>query len=197
MLGADRMKYRNACSMLPEDLLELIKEYVQREYIYISIKDKYATECALDYKTELEKRDAYISTKYLEGMSKKRLSKIYNLSESSLRRIIIKKWNEYTSMNDKIIKILFHWGLQKSEVKQIHNTAWQVGDRYVLKVYQEYGLLERNLKIISILNEMSIPVGNIVSIMDKNQYVLSDQDFYFLSEKLPGNNIVRSGMTER
>ena len=44
------------------------------EYIYIPIKDKYVVESVTDYKTELKKRDARIYTKYLEGLSNKKLA---------------------------------------------------------------------------------------------------------------------------
>lgn len=85
------MKYRNANRILPKELLERLQEYVQGEYIYVPIKDKDVIESVTDYKTELKKRDAHIYTKYLEGLSNKQLAEKYNLSESSIRRIIIKQ----------------------------------------------------------------------------------------------------------
>ena len=57
--------------------------------IYLTMK--YYEKQDANYKTELEKRDIHIYTKYLEGMSNKQLSQIYNLSESSIRRIIVKQ----------------------------------------------------------------------------------------------------------
>ena len=68
------MKYRNANSILPKELIELIQEHAQGEYIYIPIKDKYVVESVTDYNTELKKRDARIYTKYLEGLSNKKLA---------------------------------------------------------------------------------------------------------------------------
>lgn len=85
------MKYRNANDVLPKELLVLVQEYIQGEYIYVPVKNKHITKSSTQYKTELEKRDAHIYTKYLEGMHYKRLSQIYNLSESSIRRIIAKQ----------------------------------------------------------------------------------------------------------
>lgn len=185
------MKYRNANRILPKELLERLQEYVQGEYIYVPIKDKDVIESVTDYKTELKKRDVHIYTKYLEGLSNKQLAEKYNLSESSIRRIIIKQRKGYTIMNNNISKILFHWGLQNSEVTQIYDTAWQVGDSYVLKVYQNIGMLERNLKILHILDGMNVPVGKLVPTFDNKQYVASDDAFYFITEKLPGNNIIK------
>lgn len=96
-------------------------------------------------------------------------------------------------MNDNISKILFHWGLQNNQVKQICNSTWQVGEEYVLKVYQDMGMLERNLKILRILEGMNIPVGKVVLTNDHEQYISSDGDFYFMSKKLLGNNIIQIG----
>ena len=79
------MKYKNAKDVLPNELLMLVQEHIQGEYIYVPVKEKQIAEYPTDYKTELEKRDAHIYTKYLEGMSNKQLSQIYNLSESSIR----------------------------------------------------------------------------------------------------------------
>ena len=68
-------------------------------------------------------------------------------------------------MNNKIKEILIYWGLHNSEIKQIYDTAWQVGDDYVLKMYEN--------------PEMNA------------QYVSSDNTFWFLSKKLAGNNMMQ------
>lgn len=112
------MKYKNARNVLPDELIEMIQEYVQGEYVYIPIRDKSITEISTEYKTELEKRNMHIYTKYLEGLSNKRLAEIYNLSESSIRRIIIKQRKGYASMTEKIKEILNSWNLENSEIKR-------------------------------------------------------------------------------
>ena len=185
------MKYRNAKDVLPADLLEQVQKYVQGEYLYIPIRDRYKVESVTDYKTELEKRDRHIYTQYLEGMDQKRLSRIYNLSESSIRRIVMKQRKDYQVTCDKISGILYHWGLENCERKQIYDTAWQIGSGYVLKVYRNPVLLERNLNILAVLEEMKIPVGGIVLTIDQNRYVSVDGNYFFLSKKLSGSNLVR------
>lgn len=187
------MKYKNANDVLPKELLVLVQEYIQGEYIYVPVKNKHITESPTDYKTELEKRDAHIYTKYLEGMNNKRLSQIYNLSESSIRRIIVKQRKGNIPMKDKIAQIISNWGLENKDIKQIHNTTWQVGDDYVLKVYQSFSMLERNLKILQLLDNMDIPVGKAIATTNNEQYVSFDNWFCFLSRRLPGSNIVRIG----
>ena len=187
------MKYKNANDVLPKELLVLVQEYIQGEYIYVPVKDKHIAGFPTDYKTELEKRDAHIYTKYLEGMSNKQLSQIYNLSESSIRRIIVKQRKGNVRMKDKITRVITNWGLKNMDIKQIYNTTWQVGDDYVLKVYQSFSMLERNLKILQILDNMDIPVGKIIPTANNEQYVSCNNQFFFLSRRLQGSNIVRIG----
>ena len=93
-------------------------------------------------------------------------------------------------MNKNLTRILSHWGLQDCGIKEIYATAWQAGEHYVLKEYQDLNLLERNLKILNILDEMDIPVGQVVLTKDNAQYVSEGKNFYFLSRRLSGNNIV-------
>ena len=96
-------------------------------------------------------------------------------------------------MNDKINKILFHWGMQNNQVTQTGPSTWQVGDEYVLKVYRDMEMLERNLKILRILDEIHIPVNKVVTTKDNEQYISSEDVFWFMSKKLLGNNIVQIG----
>ena len=96
-------------------------------------------------------------------------------------------------MNGEIGKVLEVWGLQDCKTEQIYDTAWQVGEEYVLKVYQDRKMLERNLKMLEILNETGIPVGKVISDKSGKQYVSDGSHFYFLSEKLSGSNILQIG----
>lgn len=100
---------------------------------------------------ELEKRNTHIYTRHLEGLGNKRLAEIYHLSESSIRRIIIKQREGYATMNEKIQKILAEWDLQGKEIKQIYDRTWAVGESYVLKVYYNLDMLERSIEILQTL----------------------------------------------
>lgn len=185
------MKYRNAKSILPDELVEILQKYVQGEYIYIPIKDKFVSGCKTSYQDELEKRDAHIYTNHLEGFSNQQLAKNYHLSESSIRRIIIKQREAYSMMSQTIEKIIINWGLQNTTVKQIYDTAWQIGNHYVLKVYHDLDMLKRNLKILHILDSMNIPVGKIVPTRKGELYIVDKDVYYFLSEKLNGSNLAQ------
>ena len=184
------MKYKNATTILPDELLESIQQYVQGEYIYIPIKDRLEHSTPTEYEVELLKRDEHIYTRSLEGVSNKRLSEMYSLSESSIRRIIIRQRKRYEEMKETVNKVIKSWNVGKSEIKQIYDTAWQVGDDYILKVYEDVNMLERNIKIITILDDMDIPVGGIITTNDNKTYVNDDTHYFILSEKLPGSNIV-------
>ena len=96
-------------------------------------------------------------------------------------------------MQDKIKMILKHWEMADQTIKQIYDTTWQIGEGYVLKVYQDKEGLERNIKVLQILEQMKIPVGKIVSVHENALYVQYEDNFYFVSEKLQGKNITQIG----
>lgn len=100
-------------------------------------------------------------------------------------------------MKDETLQVISNWNMENKDIKQIYDTAWQVGDDYMLKVYQSFSMLERNLKILQRLDNMGIPVGKIITTANHEQYVSCNNQFYFLSKRLPGSNIVRIGNDSR
>lgn len=184
------MRYTNATRRLPQDLIEQIQEYVQGEYLYIPIKDRKVKNAATNYKIELEKRDAHIFTKYLEGINRREIAQLYNLSESSVRRIIIKQKGRFKDMYKEIRELLIHWNLERAEIQQVYDSAWYVGNENVLKVYDAKEMLERNLKVLTVLEKRNIPVAHLVGTNDNQSYVEQEGKYYLLSKRLPGNNIV-------
>ena len=184
------MKYKNANSILPEELIENIQQYVQGEYIYIPIKNKAEASQPTEYDVELQKRDEHIYTRHLEGISNKKLAEMYCLSESSIRRIVLNQRKRYDEMKDRIGSIMQNWNMEDCKAVQIYDTAWQIGDNYILKVYDDVNLLERNIKILSILEDRNIPVGKLVYTKDKTTFAKDEKYYYILSEKLKGSNII-------
>lgn len=191
------MRYKNATKVLPDELIEKIQQYVQGEYIYIPIKDREADTHMTDYAIEIQKRDAHIYTKHLEGMNNMDLAKSYSLSESSIRRIIIKQRKGYEEMNNCINAILVNWDIRNTEVKQIYDSAWSVGDEYVLKVYDNVTRLERNIKILSILYDLGIPIGRLITNKNNLIYSKDERNYYILTEKLKGSNIVSTSEIDK
>jgi len=84
------MKYQNAQSILPEELLSSIQQYIQGDYLYIPIrqeKKRQWGECS-GYKWMLQERNAEILQSFDSGTTVKVLAQQYYLSEHSIRRII-------------------------------------------------------------------------------------------------------------
>ena len=184
------LKYKNAKKILPPDLIEEIQQYVQGEYIYIPIKEKNVSVTPTEYEVELDKRDTHIYKNSLEGVNNKKLSEIYNLSESSIRRIIICQRKRYETMQERIKNILKNWNMEEKEIKQLYDNTWQVGEEYILKVYDSLEMLERNIKMISVLDGMKIPVGKIVLTEKETTFVSEDTEYFVMREKLQGSNVV-------
>lgn len=184
------MKYKNANSILPAELIESIQKYVQGEYIYIPIKEKQEPSIPSEYSYELQKRNAHIYTNSLQGINNKQLSETYHLSESSIRRILINQRKRYEIMKNRIKHIITNWNITNPIFTQIYDTAWQIGNEYILKVYENPDMLERNIKIITILDNMEIPTGKIILSKKETTYIHDDKYYYILLEKMQGSNIV-------
>lgn len=86
------MSYIKATDVLPEEILDLIQEYVEGEYIYIPKKEcnRKSWGETTKSKKETSDRNSYIYKKYQEGVSIKTLSEMYYLSPKSIQRIILK-----------------------------------------------------------------------------------------------------------
>ena len=93
-------------------------------------------------------------------------------------------------MQERIAKIIKNWNIEVCEAVQIYDTAWQIGDRYILKTYDDVNLLERNIKILSILGDMNIPIGRLIFTKENTAFARDDQYYYILSNKLNGSHIV-------
>ncbi|MDE7308742.1 MAG: phosphotransferase [Lachnospiraceae bacterium] len=184
------MKYKNANSILPAELIEAIQKYVQGEYIYIPIKEKQEPSIPSEYSYELQKRNSHIYTNSLQGINNKQLSETYHLSESSIRRILINQRKRYEIMKNRIKHIITNWNITNPIFTQIYDTAWQIGNEYILKVYENPDMLERNIKIITILDNMQIPTGKIILSKKETTYIHDDKYYYILLEKMQGSNIV-------
>lgn len=84
------MKYVKAIDVLPQEIIEIIQNYVDGEYLYIPRKNdnKKSWGEKSGIKNIFKERDIEIYEKYIKGLSISELSKEYFLSEKSIRRII-------------------------------------------------------------------------------------------------------------
>lgn len=191
------MKYKNAVKILPPNLIEQLQQYVQGEYLYIPIKEREVHSNMTDYALEVQKRDEHIYTNHLQGVSNAELAHKYALSESSIRRIISKERKRFEKMKENVLEILKEWNMEKEEIKQIYDSAWQVGEEYVLKVYDDPDNLERNIRLISILSDLGIPVGSLINTGQDRSYTKDNENYYILTQRLKGNPIVSSSQLEK
>ena len=87
------MSYVKAVDVLQDEILELIQNYVDGEYIYIPRKEdnKKSWGENTDYRKEIEKRNSMIYEEYKTGVKIKILAEKYFLSEKSIQRIVLQK----------------------------------------------------------------------------------------------------------
>ncbi|MGJ8762711.1 CD3324 family protein [Clostridium botulinum] len=86
----------NSADMLPEELLELIQNYIDGEYIYIPRKECNRKTWGenTESKRKISIRNSEIYKKYKEGIYVKVLSEMYYLSPKSIQRIILNMSSE-------------------------------------------------------------------------------------------------------
>lgn len=87
------MSYIKANNILPDELVELIQEYIDGEFIYIPKKEenKKAWGSNTNTKQELECRNDEIYNDYINGFKMEELTMKYFLSFKSIQRIIYEK----------------------------------------------------------------------------------------------------------
>jgi len=84
------MKYSNAYNVLPSDIVKVIQEFVDGEYLYIPRKEEKQKKWGEQSgsRDTLKKRNAEIHLKYIKGAEILDLAQQYYLSDKSIRRII-------------------------------------------------------------------------------------------------------------
>ncbi len=87
------MSYIKAELILPQELLEIIQEYAQGQYLYIPKKAENHKEWGTNTnaKKHLCRRDEEIYHKYMQGASAMSLADEYFLSPKSIQRILLKE----------------------------------------------------------------------------------------------------------
>ena len=87
------MKYINAKSVLPQELLEELQRYIQGGYLYVPATEE-QRRCwgeTSGYKKELRQSNAEIMTAYENGSTVEVLAGKYFLSEHTIRKIVHQK----------------------------------------------------------------------------------------------------------
>lgn len=87
------MGYVKATSVLPQEIIMLIQEYIEGETLYIPKKEetKKAWGANTETKTILKDRNKNIYEDYTEGMEAQEIAEKYHLSIKSIYRILAKQ----------------------------------------------------------------------------------------------------------
>lgn len=90
------MSYQKATDVLPEELIAILQNYVDGEYLYIPRKESNKKNWGENTKTKAEynARNNNIFNQYKNGIRVKELSHRFYLSEKSIQRIIAEKKRE-------------------------------------------------------------------------------------------------------
>lgn len=85
------MSYQKAEHILPKDLVELIQDYIDGEYIYIPRKEenKKSWGEGTSIRKEMTLRNKNIYSDYLKGFNITTLAEKYYLSHKSIQRIVL------------------------------------------------------------------------------------------------------------
>lgn len=76
------------------------------------------------------------------------------------------------------------------KIEKIYSSAYDVEGKYIMKKYDDLKELKRNIEMIRILSDEKIPVQNIMKTLDGKEYVEVGNEYWILTTKLKGNNIV-------
>lgn len=84
------MKYSNAYNVLPDNIVKIIQEYVNGEYLYIPRREEEQKKWGENSgsRSSLKRRNEEIYLRYIRGASILDLAQEYYLSDKSIRRII-------------------------------------------------------------------------------------------------------------
>ena len=87
------MSYLKAESILPQEILELIQEYIDGGYLYIPRKSNNRKSWGekTNSKQWIKKRNTEIYTRYINGLKISDLADQYFLSEKSIQRIVLQE----------------------------------------------------------------------------------------------------------
>ena len=87
------MRYQRANEILPEELVELIQNYIDGEYVYIPRKQENKRNWGegTGAREERKRRDRSIYKDYLSGFCVRILAERYYLSEKSIQRIVLQE----------------------------------------------------------------------------------------------------------
>lgn len=93
------MSYVKAQCVLPREILELVQEYAEGQYLYIPKKDENRKSWGTNtnFKHEVKLRNRAIYTRYISGCSTSELAEEFYLSTKSIQRIVLQEKKSHSN----------------------------------------------------------------------------------------------------
>ncbi|QVK17676.1 phosphotransferase [Mycoplasmatota bacterium] len=88
----------------------------------------------------------------------------------------------------KVVDVLHNWDIKSDSVNQIYTSAWSIGPDYIIKSGKNLESAKRNLTIIKCLNEIGIPVAEIVPTIHGDNLVIVEDKYFILSKRICGRH---------
>lgn len=191
------MKYLNGADILPDELINEIRKYIDGVYIYIPKSNLKRNKWGenTNHHREMELRNLHIYDKFLEGVNYIKLAECYHLSVKSIRRIILSQKRRMEPVKVMIKEILKEWNIDDCP-KQLYHSTWSVKEELVLKEYNDLKNLQRNIQMHKILHKAGVPVPEICPLENGKEFYQINDKMYILTTKLKGKNIVNIDLLE-
>lgn len=81
--------------------------------------------------------------------------------------------------------LLEYWGIDAPLVEK-HQNIWQVGDKWILKVYTDRGYYEKTLNMVKCLSGLGVPVAAFVQTLSGEDCLVIEDKIYTLTTLLKG-----------
>lgn len=190
LVGGGKMKYVNSNEVLPDELIDEIRKYVEGVYLYIPVQEENKYNRSSTKRREgIEKRNIRIYDDFLRGITYDEIAKKYFLSVKSIRRIVLERKRVMVGVKDMICKIAERWDIDIIELQQITHSSWDINGEYVMKEYHKQSEMLRNIELMNILYDEGIPVPRVVQAKNGKAYVVVDDKSYLLTTKLSGSKL--------
>lgn len=87
-----------------------------------------------------------------------------------------------------IQNVLSRWDIKAENLKQCHEHVWEIGTKYIIKIYDDEESLQRNIKILRALLKYDVPVSTILETKEGKDFVEFSGKYYVITQKLSGEH---------
>ena len=86
----------------------------------------------------------------------------------------------------KLNSVLSLWGIAPNSITAVHNRAWDIDGKYVLKHGSNTAEIEKSIMLSNLLGKENIPVTRFLCTADNRTFVVEKDSYWCLMEKLKG-----------